>query len=459
VSAPTHGPDIPSQRALRTMALVRWALLLAVGATAATTWWTLVIRDEAPTSGEPRFYCPMHPEITSHDPGTCPICFMTLEPIPEDLGAPSAAEPHDHEAHEPEDEPVPGSVPPGTAPVMLTTERLQASGIAVVPVARAATAGEIRWPAAVEALEGARAEVRVRTEAFVERLAVRESGVRVRRGQVLGWVVAPEILRAEEELLAAHRWRASVAQGPEPTHTAQVDDAAARRLELLGVTRAEIDAVIRSGQTRRRVPLRAPIDGTVTSFAAAVGTYASPETVLYEITDYRRVRVVASARSSEELALAGTARAVFRSRADGAELPLALELIEPTLDESSRAARVRFLADNSARALRPGDIGDVLLDAPPVSVLVVPRDAVIDLGRTQHVFVETSPGLFAPRIVTLGPARGELREILAGLEAGELVVSRGGFVLDSESRLAAALAPRAVAADAGPGASEEGAAP
>jgi Cu(I)/Ag(I) efflux system membrane fusion protein len=299
----------------------------------------------------------------------------------------------------------------------------------------------------VEALEGARAEVRVRTDAFVERLGVRETGVRVRRGQVLAWVVAPELLRAEEELLAAHRWH----EDEDPAHTAHVDEAAARRLELLGVTRAEIEAVARSGQPRRRVPLRAPIDGVVTSFAAALGAYASAETVLYEITDYRRVRVVASARSPDEPALAGTARAVFRSRAGGENVPLTLELIEPTLDESSRAARVRFLADTAESALRPGDIGDVLLDAPAISALVVPRDAVIDLGRTQHVFVETSPGLFTPRIVTLGAARGELREILAGLEAGERVVARGGFVLDSESRLASALAPRAAAADAGVG--------
>lgn len=425
------------------MAVVRWALLLTVGATAAITWWTLVLRGDAPTTGEPRFYCPMHPEITSHDPGTCPICFMTLEPIPEDLGATSAPEAHEHDAPEPN----PGGIPPGTAQVMLTTERLQASGISLVPVARAETAQEIRWPAVVEALEGARAEVRVRTDAFVERLGVRETGVRVRRGQVLAWVVAPELLRAEEELLAAHRWH----EDEDPAHTAHVDEAAARRLELLGVTRAEIEAVARSGQPRRRVPLRAPIDGVVTSFAAALGAYASAETVLYEITDYRRVRVVASARSPDEPALAGTARAVFRSRAGGENVPLTLELIEPTLDESSRAARVRFLADTAESALRPGDIGDVLLDAPAISALVVPRDAVIDLGRTQHVFVETSPGLFTPRIVTLGAARGELREILAGLEAGERVVARGGFVLDSESRLASALAPRAAAADAGVG--------
>lgn len=445
MSTEAQPADVPSARSVRVMAVVRWLLLLAVAATAATTWWTLVLRGDAPTTGEPRFYCPMHPEITSHDPGTCPICFMTLEPIPEDLGS-AAVEPAEAEDRAAE----PGGVPTGTAPVMLTTERVQASGITVVVVERREAASEVRWPAVVEALEGARAEVRVRTDAFVERLAVRESGVRVRRGEVLAWVYAPEILRAEEELLAAHRWH----DGEDPDHSTHVDDAAARRLELLGVTRAEIGAVTRAGETRRRVPLRAPIAGVVTTFAAVLGTYASPETVLYEITDYDRVRVVASALSPAELPLASTARAELRGRGAGTAVPLTLELVEPALDESSRAARVRFIADNAAGALRPGDIGDVWLDAPAAPVVTVPRDAVIDRGRERYVFVETSPGLFAPRVVAVGATRGDEREIVAGLEAGERVVARGGFVLDSESRLAAALAPRAEGAGVEPEGSE-----
>ncbi len=432
MSAPATTGE-PSRRALRTMAIVRWLLFLAVGATAATTWWTLVLQSDAPTAGEPRYYCPMHPEITSHDPGTCPICFMTLEPIPEERASPVAPS-EAHHAHEA----MPGDTPEGTAPVMLTTERIQASGIRVVPVAQRGAAREVRWPAVVEALEGARAEVRVRTDAFVERLAVRESGVHVRRGQVLAWVVAPEIQRAEEELLAARRWP----EGAAPEHGAPIREAAARRLELLGVSRREIEAIERSGEARRRIALRAPVDGSVTALSAVLGAYASPDTVLYEITSYERVRVVASALSPDDLPLAGSAPAVFR--AGDVTRPLTLEVIEPALDESSRTARVRFLAENDGAELRPGDLGDVWLDARDESVLLVPRDAVIDRGRERYVFVETSPGLFAPRVVALGAARGDEREVVAGLAAGERVVARGGFVLDSESRLSAALAPRAL---------------
>ncbi|MBK7859747.1 MAG: hypothetical protein IPJ65_14225 [Archangiaceae bacterium] len=73
---------------------------------------------------------------------------------------------------------------------------------------------------------------------------------------------------------------------------------------------------------------------------------------------------------------------------------------------------------------------------------------MIDVGEVQYVFVERAAGLFEPRVVSAGPLFGEERVVLDGLREGEQVVARGAFVLDSESRLQAALAP--VARDGGP---------
>ena len=78
----------------------------------------------------------------------------------------------------------------------------------------------------------------------------------------------------------------------------------------------------------------------------------------------------------------------------------------------------------------------------------MPRDAVVDLGNARYAFVEQSDGLFVPRQVELGPLIGQERVIERGLEPGEHVVSRGLFLLDSESRLQASLAPASAPASA-----------
>ncbi|UJR78634.1 efflux RND transporter periplasmic adaptor subunit [Sandaracinus amylolyticus] len=409
---------------LRAMAIVRWVLLVAIAALAAGTWWTYVLRDEPVSEGEARFYCPMHPQIRSATPGTCPICYMRLEPIPDDTGT------HEHADHE---EAPPPSVEP--VAVMLTTERVQRAGIATEVVRRVPLEQSARWAAVIEAREGARAEVRVRTDAFVERLVVREPGVRVRAGQVLAHVYAPEILRTAEELRVARRWPAI--PGAEHAETPPVDAALRERLALLGVAESDIDTLI-SGSTRT-IPLRAPIAGHVTAITATRGGYATPETALFEISDLSQVRVVASASASELDLLEGEAH--FVSRDGGEPVALSLELIEPRVETDTRTARVRFLARNPGVALLPGAIGEVRIEGTTREQLVVSRDAVIDTGESRYVFVARDGGLFEPRPVELGALIGEHRVITSGLEPGERVVTRGAFVLDSESRLHAALAP------------------
>ncbi len=440
IAADAAASPHPPIRGLRVMAAVRWLLLLAVAALAATTWWTLVLRGTTTGDTTPRYYCPMHPQITSHDPGTCPICFMQLEPIPTDRHAAAV----DAGAAPPE--PQPGEAPSGTVPVMLTTERRQSSGVATAAAHVVELEASARWPAVVEARDGARSEARVRTPAFVEQILVRETGAHVHRGQTLALVYSPDVLRAEQELLTAHAWGAH--EGHETPHDhpmTDAEEAACQRLELLGLTRADIDAVLATSTAQRTFPLRAPASGTVTRFAAPVGTYAAPEDVLYEITDYSRVRVVASVLDTTQLPLASS-RVALVPRDAGAHVPLELELIEPTTETSARATRVRFLAVNDDGSLRPGALGDVVVEGGARSALVVPRDAVVDRGTSRYVFVERGGGLFEPRVVTTGALVGDDREIVAGLDRGDRVVIRGAFVLDSESRLASAVAP---ATDAG----------
>jgi hypothetical protein len=66
----------------------------------------------------------------------------------------------------------------------------------------------------------------------------------------------------------------------------------------------------------------------------------------------------------------------------------------------------------------------------------VPRDAVVDTGQQQHVFVAVGDR-FEPRAVLIGSQLADRVEVLEGLAEGEHIVAAGVFLLDSESRLRA----------------------
>lgn len=429
-------------RGLRTMAIVRWILLAAVALLAGATWWIYVLGSTPVAHGPDKYYCPMHPQIRSAVPGACPICFMKLEPIPEERTAPTASA-----AAAGEPSPArPGEPPAGMSNVMLTLERRQAVGIATAEASRRVVARELRLPAVIEPLAGAVSEIRVRTTGFVERVADLETGTRVRAGEPLLWVYSPELLRAQEEVLTARRMRQSELSGSSAggsTHGLgeRVSEAARERLVLLGVHPLDIERLLERGQAERTLPIRAPLAGIVTARAVAVGTQATPEMMLFQITNLSRVWASATVSADSVSAVSRGAQGRFVSRLGGRSYEVEAALVEPRLLAETRTAVIRFSARNSDLSLLPGDIGEVLLSLPAIAHVLVPRDAVIDLGSHQYVFVEQAAGLFVPRIVHPGPLIGEERGIVSGLEAGERVVSRGAFVLDSESRLQAALAP------------------
>jgi len=403
------------------MAAVRWLLLAMVTAAAGYVVWT----SWGPASSGhgahavERYYCPMHPEVRSPDPGECPICHMDLEPIPaaRQAARTSTAPGHAH--------------PSEVVAVMLSAEQRRLVGLTTEAAESGGGALIRRVPARVVAPETGASEVRVRVAGFVEEVLVRQTGARVSRGQVLAWVSSPELQRAQGELLAALSW---------PDARPDVVAAARRGLELLGMSAEDVDVLVRTRQPQLRHALRAAEPGVVTRVGVVPGGRVEPEQAAYTLADLSTVWVVASVdeRALGELRVGSLADFV-PSEDPAGRVRGRVVLIDPLLDEATRSVRVRLALPNPRGALRPGQYGDVELRASVPDGVWVPRDAVIRTGQHTYVYVATGEQL-SPRSVRVGPEHGGRVPVLEGLAAGEVVVSRGGFVLDSESRLQASLA-------------------
>jgi Cu(I)/Ag(I) efflux system membrane fusion protein len=114
--------------------------------------------------------------------------------------------------------------------------------------------------------------------------------------------------------------------------------------------------------------------------------------------------------------------------------------IQPVLDPLTRTAKLRLSFANPRGELRPDMFGEVSFEAKPHDALRVPFDAVIDSGEQKVVFVALGEGRFQPRRIETGAQSSDWVEVTSGLKPGEEVVTRANFLIDSESRLKAALA-------------------
>jgi Cu(I)/Ag(I) efflux system membrane fusion protein len=116
-----------------------------------------------------------------------------------------------------------------------------------------------------------------------------------------------------------------------------------------------------------------------------------------------------------------------------------VQFIYPTVSAETRTIKARLVLENPDGILRPGMYGRVIVESRVRSTLVVPTEAIVNTGQHTYVFLARAGGLFEPRMVTVGHEAGERVEILKGLAAGDTVVASASFLIDSESRLKAAI--------------------
>lgn len=270
-----------------------------------------------------------------------------------------------------------------------------------------------------------------RVAGWVEQLDVRTTGETVRAGQPLARIFSQELLSSQTEYLAARKNTAGSGI------TSVVVASGRTRLTVLGMAPAEIDAIERTGEPSRLVTVVAPRSGVVVNRGISVGTSVDPSTTLLTIADLSRVWVLAEVPEATITAVRVGTRAQLDFPASGvAPFAARVEFVSPVLTERTRTLRVRLAAANPGGALKPGLYGTATFESVGRQTITVPRDAVVDTGRQQHVFVATGDR-FEPRAVTLGAQLADRVEIRAGLREGEQVVAAGVFLLDSESRLRA----------------------
>ena len=113
--------------------------------------------------------------------------------------------------------------------------------------------------------------------------------------------------------------------------------------------------------------------------------------------------------------------------------------VDHALDAFSRTFGVRLqLLEAPGPGFRPGVYCDVRVQLKLGQGVTVPKEAVLDTGDRQVVFVQQEGGRFEPRNVEVGKEGDELVEIRKGVAAGEKVVTSANFLIDSESRFQAA---------------------
>jgi Cu(I)/Ag(I) efflux system membrane fusion protein len=195
-----------------------------------------------------------------------------------------------------------------------------------------------------------------------------------------------------------------------------------------------------SGQPERAVTVVSPASGVVVKKEVVPGMRLEAGAMPYEIWDLTSVWVLADVYETDlqHLEVGAPATVTFKAL-PGTEHHGRVAFVDPVLDPKTRTAKVRVALPNPRALLKPEMFGEVVLRTAPRQALRIPADAVIDSGTRSVVFIALGDGKFQPRVVLLGASDGDHVEVQDGLAAGDTIVTRANFLVDSESRLKASL--------------------
>lgn len=357
---------------------------------------------------DPKYVCPMHPQIVRDEPGTCPICGMDL--VKKML------------------DPMTGKHPT----VTLSAAVVQNLGVRTARVERGTLWKLIRTVGRVDYDETRLAHIHPRASGWIESLALRAEGEPVTKGQELAQFYAPDILGAQVDFL--------LARNPGNGGQRRVSPDKARNiLRLFDVPDDVIGQIERAGETRNTVPVRAPINGIVTQLMARDGMYVTPASEMFTIADLSRVWLLVDVFEHQIDWLAPGLSAEIRVPArPGLSWEGKVDYLYPELDAKTRTLRVRLIFDNPDLILKPNMFTDVVIyGGPKRDVLKIPAESLITTGEREAVVKVLDDGRFQPVDVVTGIQREGQVEILSGLDEGDEIVVSGQFLIDSESSLQA----------------------
>lgn len=304
-------------------------------------------------------------------------------------------------------------------------------------VAEGGMSGALEVPGHVEFDPARVALISPRTSGRIERLTAVE-GDRVAAGQPVAYVLSTAFLTAQNDFVQASR-RARLLEATQDAQGARaLQEAARRRLELLGADSGVIGRLVRGEDPYALLPVTAPFAGSIIEAHALAGAAVEAGTPIFRLADLSAVNVVADV---PERALPAVRRGQQASVRLAAYPDLLLRgrvtRIREELDPSTRTAKAIIQVSNAERALRPGMFASVSLEGVPgasagPATLTVPSSAVVTDGAERYVFVEIGPRSYERREVEVAPAANGRVTIMTGLSAGERVVIRGAFTLKSE---------------------------
>jgi Cu(I)/Ag(I) efflux system membrane fusion protein len=352
------------------------------------------------------FYtCSMHPQIMETHPGNCPICGMNLIPVQKGT------------TQKPDE-------------IQLSEQQVLLGNIHVDTIDKEAIGSETVLTATLNYNQQKLTSVTARVMGRVERLYHKNTGEYVRKGEPLMEIYSEELNSAKQQYLLALEKRKSLDNNV--IDFEQVITGFKTKFLLWGMTEAQLTALAISNKATLTTTFYSNESGYITELMVQEGQYLNEGGLIVQLADLSTLWAEAQVYTSQFSQINSNTNVTVQLPDIGKSLTGKAVFVNPEISSDKRINLIRVTISNPNNNLKPGMAAYVILKAGANNTLTLPIDAVIQDSKGASVWVQTGKDVFKNKMVTIGIETNDRVEITSGMSPGEVVVTQGAYLINSE---------------------------
>ena len=363
-------------------------------------------KHEGDVNADIYYTCSMDPQVVELKPGKCPICKMPLTPVKKSNNG-------------------------NKDEIQLSEQQVQLGNIKVDTIRSGMIGEQMMLTATLNTDQMKSTSVSARVMGRIDKLYFKNVGDYVRKGDRLFDLYSEELNNAKQEYQLALEKKKILDNSI--IDFDQLVKSAKTKLQLWGLTETQIKDLETTNKSSLQTAFYSSASGYITSVDALEGQYVMEGATIIKMADlstlWAEAQVYISQLSQvDPNSIAEVQFPDFPGRAVKGKI----EFINPEINPDTRITLLRVGIPNDGNRLKPGMSAYLLLKGKQHQTLTLPTNAVIQESKGATVWLQTGTNIFKSKMVEIGMQGNGFIEIKSGLQAGDVVVISGAYLLNSE---------------------------
>ena len=362
-------------------------------------------KQQAKINTDEYYTCSMHPQVIEDKPGNCPICHMGLIVVKKTNTA--------------ADE------------IMLNDEQERLGNIQVDTIRSGTIGDKVVLTATLNMDETKVNSINARIGGRIDRLYFKNTGDYLTKGSHLYDLYSEELNNAKQEYIATLERKQLLDNSI--IDFDRLIESAKTKLLLWGMSESQVSDLVKSGKTSTLTSFYSTASGYITELPVMEGQFVMEGSTIIKLAGLSSLLAEAQVYASQLYAIdKGGIATIQIPDLPGREFTGKIEFANPEIAPDTRMNLIRVSIPNNNGQLKPGMPAYVIIKNKMINALTLPIDAVLRDGKMNVVWVKSAKNTYKIKMVTTGLESGDRIEIKSGLKTGDVVVTGGAYLINSE---------------------------